>query len=100
MDDHQLQEHDTLVQSLWNAIFAGTRLQHVTDEDQRVFVLRSVIRRRQESKVIDTETGEVFRFPWTRPEFIDPIEGIIPGWPLPPETAKTLCSGSMLFHLF
>ena len=72
---------DTLVQALWNAIFSGTRLRHATCDDQRVFVLKSIVWDRQESKVIDTETGEIFRFPWDQLEFLDPIDGNLPGMP-------------------
>ena len=86
MDDHQTHEKDTLVQSLWTAILRGTRLRHATANDSRVFVLRSINWGRQESKVIDTETGEVLRFPWTELEFLDPIEGNLPGLPPAPKT--------------
>jgi hypothetical protein len=78
---------DAIVQALWNAIFSGTRLKHVGPvEDKRVFILKSIIWSRQESKVIDTETGEVSRFPWTELEFVDPIEANLPGWPSAPKT--------------
>ncbi len=87
MDDHNHNSHDTLVQSLWTAIFRGTRLRHVgTVKDPRVFALKSIIWGRQESKVIDTETGEVFRFPWHELEFLDPVDGNLPGWPPAPKT--------------
>ena len=78
---------DTLVHALWNTIFSGTRLKHIGPvEDKRVFVLKSIIWGKQESKVIDTETGEVSRFPWTELEFVDPIEANLPGWPTAPKT--------------
>jgi hypothetical protein len=87
MDNHQRQEHDTLVQSLWTTIFQGTRLRHVgTDKDPRIFVLKSIDWRRQESKVTDVDTGETSRFPWNELEFIDPIEGNLPGWLRGPKT--------------
>lgn len=86
MDDHQKHEKDTLVQSLWTAIFRGTRLRHIREDDPRVFVLKSVIWGRQESKVIDVETGEVFRMPWDQLEFLDPVEGNLPGLPQAPKT--------------
>jgi len=77
---------DTFVQLLWTAIFRGTRLRLVTGNDPRVFVLKSVIWGRQESKVIDVDTGEVYRFPWDELEFLDPIEGNLPGLPPAPPT--------------
>ena len=80
MDNHQHHDQGTLVQSLWNAIFAGTRLRHIGD-DQREFVLKSINWHRQESKVVDTETGQVLRLPWTELEFLDPIESNLPGCP-------------------
>jgi len=87
MDDSQGHKKDTLVQSLWNAIFRGTKLRHVgAGKDPRIFVLKSIIWGRQESKVIDTETGEIFRFPWTELEFVDPVDGNLPGWPPAPKS--------------
>jgi hypothetical protein len=77
---------DTIIQTLWNAIFAGTRLKHVGPvKDPRVFVLKSIIWGNQETKVIDVDTGEVFRFPWTELEFLDPVESNIPGFPPVPK---------------
>ena len=85
MNHHQHHDHDALVQALWSAIFRGTRLRHVgAEEDSRVFVLRSILWGRQESKVVDVNTGEVFRFPWTALEFLDPVEGHLPGMPPAP----------------
>ena len=87
--------HDTLVQSLWAAIFRGPRLRHVSAvKDSRVFVLKSIVWGKQESKVIDTETGEVFRFPWEELEFLDPIEGNLPGLPPAPATLSKRHPGS------
>ena len=94
MDHCQDHEKDTLVQSLWNAIFAGTRLRHVAANDPRVFILKSIVWGRQESKVIDTETGEVSRFPWTELEFLDPVEGNLPGLPPAPGTLSKRHPGS------
>ena len=94
MDNPQKQEKDTLVQSLWNALFAGTRLRRVTANDPRVFVLKSIVWDRQESKVIDTETGEIFRFPWDQLEFLDPIDGNLPGMPPAPATLNKWRPGS------
>jgi hypothetical protein len=85
MDNRQEHEKDTLAQSLWNAIFAGTRLRHVSANDSRVFELKSILWSRQESRVIDTETGEVFRFPWTELEFLDLVEGNLPELPPAPK---------------
>lgn len=85
MDDRQHREKDTLVQSLWNAMFAGTKLRRVAANDPRVFVLKSIVWDRQESRVIDTQTGEIFRFPWDQLEFIDPVEGNLPGMPPAPK---------------
>ena len=84
MDNHQPRNHDSLVQSLWNAIFAGTRLRHIGD-DQREYVLKSINWHRQESKVVDTETGQVLRLPRTELEFFEPIESNLPGFPGPEE---------------
>jgi hypothetical protein len=86
MDNRQEHEKESLTKSLWNAIFAGTRLRHVSANDQRVFVLKSIVWDRQESKVIDTATGEVFRFPWDQLEFLDPVNGNLPGLPAAPKT--------------
>ncbi len=80
-------DKDAVICSLWNAIFAGTRIRHVGD-DRREYVLRSIIWGQQERKVVDVETGEVFRFPWTELDFIDPVEGNLPEWPPAPEPAK------------
>jgi len=86
MDDGQHREKDTLVQSLWNAIFRGTKLRYVgAGKDPRIFVLKSINWARQESRVIDVESGEVFRFPWTELEFLDPVDGNIPGMPPVPK---------------
>ncbi len=81
------QEHqgdDTLVQALWGAIFAGTRLRRVVANDPRVFVLKSINWAGQNSTVIDTTTGEVFRFPWNDLEFLDPVDVNLPGVPPAP----------------
>ncbi len=81
------QEHqgdDTLVQALWSAIFAGTRLRRVAANDPRVFVLKSINWAGQNSKVIDITTGEVFRFPWNDLEFLDPVDVNLPGVPPAP----------------
>lgn len=85
---------DTLVQLLWTAIFRGTKLRLVTGTDHRVFVLKSVIWGRQESKVIDVDTGEVYRFPWDELEFLDPFEGNLPGLPAAPATLGKRHPGS------
>jgi hypothetical protein len=86
---------DTLVQALWNAIFTGTRLKHVgAGKDPRIFVLRSILWGSQETKVVDTATGENFRFPWSELEFIDPVESNIPGWPPPPDASEVSYPGS------
>jgi hypothetical protein len=78
---------DVIVQTLWNAIFSGTRLKRVgAGEDQRTFILKAILWGSQESKVIDAETGEIFRFPWTELEFVDTIEANLPGWPSAPKT--------------
>jgi hypothetical protein len=73
--------HDTPVQALWNAIYAGTRLRHVGKSDPRIFILKAILWARQETKVVDVETGEIFRFPWTELEFMDHVEGNLPGFP-------------------
>ena len=86
MVSHETQEADTLVQQLWSAIFRGTRLRHVVDNDPRVFILKSIVWGRQETKVIDIATGDIFRFPWNELEFLDPIEGNLPGMPPAPKT--------------
>lgn len=86
MEHSSARDKDGLVHSLWNAIFAGTRLRHVAVNDHRVFVLKSINWARQESKVIDTATGEVFRFPWDQLEFLDPVNGNLPGLPAAPKT--------------
>ncbi len=89
MDDHQPHEHNSLVQALWTAIFSGTMLRHIgAVKDPRIFVLKSILWGKQETKVIDTETGQVFRFPWDELEFLDPVEGNLPGFP---PTPATLC---------
>ena len=85
MKSSKIDSHDPLIQSLWTAIFRGTRLRHVAANDSREFVLRSIIWSRQESKVIVTETGDVFLFPWTELEFLDPVESNIPGMPPAPK---------------
>ena len=82
MDNNQDHDRDTVVRSLWNAIFSGTRLRHIGD-GQREYVLRSIIWDRQESKVVDTETGQVLRFPWAELEFLEPVAENLPGWPAP-----------------
>jgi hypothetical protein len=86
MDNRQEHDKDTPLQSLWNAIFAGTRLRHVAGNDSRIFVLKSIVWDRQESKVTDVATGEVFRFPWDQLEFLDPVESNLPGMPPAPKT--------------
>ena len=64
------------------AIFQGARLQHVgACDDPRVFILKSILWDRQESKVLDTTTGEVFTLPWTELEFLDPVDVNLPGVP-------------------
>jgi hypothetical protein len=78
-DGYPEQQHNN--QALWNAIFAGTRLRHLDANDARVFVLTAILWGRQESKVIDVNTGEVFRFPWNELEFLDPVESNLPGFP-------------------
>ncbi len=80
MNNHEHPEHETSVQALWNAIFSGTKLRHVTANDPRVFVLKAILWGRQESKVVDVDTGEILRFPWTELEFLDPAESNLPGW--------------------
>jgi hypothetical protein len=83
MPDKQ-ESPDTLSQALWSAIFHGTRLRHVRQDDTRIFVLRSVNWGRQQSKVEDVETGEVHCFYWDELEFLDPVETNLPEWPSPP----------------
>jgi len=86
MHSKKPESEETLVHALWNAIFRGTRLKHVgAGEDPRIFVLKAILWRSQESKVIDVDTGEIFRFPWTELEFLDPVESNIPGFPLAPK---------------
>jgi hypothetical protein len=85
MDQCHDKDKDDLVHSLWNAIFAGTRLRHVAANDPRVFVLKSIVWNRQESEVIDVDTGQVFRFPWDELEFLDPGESNLPSMPPAPK---------------
>jgi hypothetical protein len=82
---HNSEPSDHLIQSLWSAIFRGTRLRNIAVNDQREFVLKSVVWSRQRSKVVDIETGEVFEFPWTELEFLDPIVANLPGMPAAPK---------------
>ncbi len=85
MRNHKIEPPDALVQALWAAIFQGARLKHVgACDDPRVFILKSILWDRQESKVLDTTTGEVFRFPWTELEFLDPVDVNLPGVPPAP----------------
>lgn len=78
-------DNDILVQSLWSAIFQGTRLRHIRDDEQRVFLLKTINWRKHETKVVDAATGEIFRFPWNELEFVDAIEANLPGWPPAPK---------------
>ena len=82
-EDHPEHQHST--QALWNAIFSGTKIRHVgPTEDPRVFVLRSILWGRRESKVTDVATGEIYRFPWHELEFVDPVETNCSGFPPAP----------------
>jgi hypothetical protein len=82
MRNNKPDSEETLVHALWNAIFSGTRLKRVGDEDRRTFILKAILWQSQESKVVDVNTCEVFRFPWTELEFLDPPDGNLPGLPL------------------
>ena len=84
MNDRQDNGKNEVIQSLWNAIFSGTRLRHVGANDPRVFILNAILWSQQESKVIDVDTGEILRFPWTELEFIDPVESNIAEFPPAP----------------
>jgi hypothetical protein len=85
MHNQKRSDNGILVQSLWSAIFHGTRLRHICDDDQRVFLLKTINWRKQETKVVDAATGEIFRFPWNELEFVDDIEANLPGWPPAPK---------------
>ncbi len=78
MDNYQPPDHDSLVQSLWTAIFRGTRLRHVGDNDPRAFILKAILWGREVCRVINVDTGEVSLFPWTELEFLDEIETNLP----------------------
>ncbi len=85
MKSHPSPDQDPVVQSLWSAIFQGTRLRHVGANDPRVFILKTILWGRQETKVMDVATGEVFRIPWDQLEFVDSIDSNLPGWPPAPK---------------
>ena len=93
MDNDQPRDSDTLAQLLWNAIFSGTRLRRVGTNDQRVFLLRSILWDSQASRVIDMETGQVSVLPWTKLEFLDPVDVNLPGGSLSPEASRSHCLG-------
>jgi hypothetical protein len=84
MNDDKENQQEGLVQELWSAIFSGTRLRHIGSNDSRVFVLKSIVWGQQESKVVDIQTGKIFRFPWAELEFLDPIDVGLPGIPAAP----------------
>jgi hypothetical protein len=85
MSDKQ-ESPDAITQALWSAIFRGTRLRRIRQDDPRIFILRSINWGRQQSKVQDVETGQVFIFPWTELEFVDPVESNLPEWAKAPAT--------------